>query len=242
MNLIDEILILIDENSHVDLDTITKILSSRSKQIISSTIGRLQAKGWIKVINSKKIKQFSLTTQGHNYLYTILGSIQALKQRKSQDSWYMVIFDVPESKRKVRDNLRKFLVEHSFGRLQSSVLISYGDKSQEISDYVKLKHLQNYLTHFAIKIIGTSKETELLSKVYWNWPEINNKYKTFMTKTDKFLQSKNKTTFNAKILVMEFAKILQKDPKLPARFTTYNPLTDKAFTSYQKIRPFCYSK
>lgn len=241
MSLIDEILVLLDDNKDIKLSEAYEIISKRSKQIISSTVGRLVAKGWVHKTGDKDAR-YNLTKNGRERLYTILDNIQNIGKRSDGNNWLILVFTIPEKNRKKRDDLRKYLVENGFGRLQSSVWLSYWDKQEKILHYANLRSIQNNLVIFNSKRLSNKQNIELVNRLYWNWRRLNILYKKFINEAKSFLKNMKKDSFRAKILVISYAKVLQEDPKLPKYLRPKRSLTEEAYLMYVKIRPYCYKK
>ncbi len=66
------------------------------------------------------------------------------------DKACLVVFDIPESKRRLRELLRVFLDECGFFSLQKSVWISQFDAMKELSDFFRLLGLGDYIRVFTV--------------------------------------------------------------------------------------------
>lgn len=242
MSLIDEILVLVDDYKDIKLKDAYKIISERNKQIISSTIGRLIAKGWVYKSSNGIAAKLNLTKSGHKRLYNVLDNIQDLNKNSDDNNWLIVVFTIPEKNRKSRDDLRKYLVENGFGRLQSSVWFSYWNKESQVVDFANRYNIQKNISIFNSKKLSKNHNIALVSKLHWNWKRINLLYKKFISDSKTFIRNKNKNSFRAKALVISYAKILQEDPKLPKVLRPAHSLTGDAYLIYKKIRPYCYKK
>lgn len=92
---------------------------------INQTIEKLIKQKLIKVEkNSNDHKTLSLTSVGQDLLdrYEML-DLQIKKPKKWDRKYRLVIFDIKEGKRKVRDDLRRWLEGLGFLRLQNSVWV-----------------------------------------------------------------------------------------------------------------------
>lgn len=89
---------------------------------VSRALGDLSKNGFIKKIKREKKVYYSLTDLGRakslKYAYS-----RKLKKVKTNGLSTIVIFDVPEEKKKSREFLRRFLVQNGFIMLQRSVFI-----------------------------------------------------------------------------------------------------------------------
>ena len=97
------------------------ILSSpRKSEVIKSAASRLKSKGLLKFENG----YYALTADGKKVLRRWqLADYKLTKPKKWDKKWRIVIFDIPERKKKVRDKIRQIFVETGFRRLQDSVWV-----------------------------------------------------------------------------------------------------------------------
>lgn len=242
MSLIDEVLVLLDDYKDIKLANAYRIVSERNKQIISSTLGRLIAKGWVYKTNNTIDASYNLTKSGKERLYAALDNIKYLDKNSDVNNWLIVIFSIPEKNRKSRDDFRKYLIENGFGRLQSSVWLSYWDKESQINEFIINNNIQKNITIFYSKKMSNKQNLDLVSKLHWDWKIINSLYKKFIIDSKNFIKNKKKDSFRAKVLVISYAKILLLDPKLPVSLRPKFSLTEEAYFAYIKIRPYCYKK
>lgn len=240
MSIVDDILILIDSKDHILWEDIISSIGKDRKQIIASAIGRLTAKGLIIRKDLLQGFSYSISKAGKDRINYILTSIRKYTERSTNRSWQIVVFDIAEKQRNARDALRNNLINLGFSKLQDSIWISSINYHKEVEEIIALLKIKDNVTNLLISGLDSVQEMELVKKTSWNWREVNDQYQTFLHEAKKFLSAKNKESFKAKQLVFNFAKILQKDPKLPELLQPKNALTHQAFLLYQKIRPFCY--
>lgn len=241
MSLIDDVLILCDNNEEISLDNIIDKIQYQSKQIITSVLGRLTSKKFIekKVYQDKTI--YRITKSGKDKINIVLGSIKKYSPKlRASNSWHIVVFDIPEKNRSSRDAFRNYLIGLGFGKLQDSIWVSYHDQIQNIAETIKLLNISSNVTNISSNNFTVKEEKELINKISWDWKNINAHYVDFINNTKKFLNKKNKDSFEAKKLVFQFAKNLIRDPKLPLDLQLKNVLTHQAYELYLKIRPYCY--
>ena len=105
---------------------------------VDKTIERLQKQGLISVVyKSDGRKLVFLTKDGEKLLdrYEIL-ELKIKKPKKWDGKYRMVIFDIKEGKRRVRDDLRRWLEELGFLKLQNSVWV-YPYECREVVTLLK---------------------------------------------------------------------------------------------------------
>lgn len=95
-----------------------------NKYYINTAISRLKNRGMIE-FQSKNGKSFvRLTDKGRQQLLKYqLREIDIKKPKKWDRKWRIIIFDIKEYKKQLRDNLRRELINLGFIRLQNSVWI-----------------------------------------------------------------------------------------------------------------------
>ena len=72
------------------------------------------------------------------------------KRRRKDGKWIMVIFDIPETKRRNRDIFRDFLVVMGYQKLQESVWICPYDVFRETETLIEEYNLEKYTRMFLI--------------------------------------------------------------------------------------------
>lgn len=239
MSIIDELIVLLDDQDEMSLKQVKEKLSQRSKQTISSTMGRLDARGWVRRKKEKKEMFFKITSEGREEITLNLNRIREAEKNKWDGSWLLVIFNIPEKMRKARDTFRKGLTELGFARIQGDLWVSFWDKKKVIKDLVKELKIDQFCTSFKIDRLSPEDEKHLLNNLSWNEKELNQQYNKFISEANKFLKNK-KDGFIARLLVFQYAKILVLDPKFPPEIQPAGYLGSKALEVYYKLRPYCY--
>lgn len=94
--------------------------SGRLADVVKSTASRLVKKGLLKFDDG----HYAMTEAGKNILERWRRADFKLKRPKRWDNkWRIIIFDIPEKKRAVRDEIRQIFVEAGFVKLQNSVWV-----------------------------------------------------------------------------------------------------------------------
>ncbi len=96
--------------------------------------------------------------------FTKKGILRALKlkaKHKDQDDrdnwdnkWRVVIFDIPEKKRRLRNHLRVFLVDSGYKLLQNSIWINPTADFDEIQRFVKSLNIEKYVVLLIVEKIS----------------------------------------------------------------------------------------
>src|SRR3989344_3107132 len=94
----------------------------------NTALQRLAIKGHIKFVNRKEKRLAEITEEGRRAMEIELARANELARAKRKRRWdhryRMVIFDIPEYRKGVRERLRRLMREFGFLRLQDSVWIS----------------------------------------------------------------------------------------------------------------------
>lgn len=175
-----------------------KDLEKFNSLTIKRAIARAKMKGFIKY-------DFTLTKEGEERLKSIFPKYFGEKKWKGE--WYLVIYDIPESKRKYRGILRENLKRLGFGQLQASCWISPFNFLGEIEKIVKDYNLSQYVIVAITDKLG-KEEARILANKVWNLEKINKFYKNLL----RGFENKNVAK---KKLYFRYLNILKKDPQLP---------------------------
>lgn len=145
-------------------------------------------------------------------------------QKKSWDKkWRVVIFDIEEINKNVRERLRNKLKELGFGMLQESVFITPHDILKDFSEFVESSNLADYVYLLEVSQIIVGDERELANRI-WKLDEINNKYagiikeiqNSHLTKYGGRNKKLNRGVVGKVIRIRQrYLKVLLNDPFLP---------------------------
>lgn len=97
----------------------------KPRYVIARTIKTLVAQDMVHLHKTERSAYVQLTSEGRNKLRSLLLSADDMIVPQSWDGkWRIVILDIPESNKKVRDALRYILKKAHFSLLKNSVWIS----------------------------------------------------------------------------------------------------------------------
>lgn len=242
MTIIDELLILLDDLNETPAFEVPKYFNGPNLQVIFSSLGRLVNRGWaIKKVRRQET-YYSISIHGVNELNRTLDAIKKDPTSDWNGRWHLVIFDIPEAKRKLRDSFRLLLKEAGYGILKASVWISPWSKSDFIKRFAKRYNLSDYIFEIETAPEMNSYQSLLLARQCWDWPAIEDNYQTFLTeasRTMRGLEENPLRRFQAKKLVFRYAEVVKADPQLPATIAPNATLARRAYDLYAKIRPYC---
>lgn len=134
---------------------------SQCRYSINATIRRLQKKGLLVMERYGGKSCYRLTERGALELVRYRMKEKTVKRRRWDGKWRIVIFDVKEDRRSVRNRLRTMLFEFGFVRLQDSVWVS----PYECEEVVQLLKAECRLGKDALYIVAEKiEQDEILKK------------------------------------------------------------------------------
>lgn len=177
--------------------------------------------GYIERIEKQGEIYIRLTSEGNKRI-TRDFSLLSFQKRKWDRKWRLVIYDIQEVNKNVREMLRKKLKELGFGMIQESVFISPHDVIKDLLEFIENLKLGESVYAFEASALSVGDLRELANKV-WKLNTLNEKYKDIVDKVRKIkdrhlimIRDRIKllnTSFTS--LKSEYLGILLQDPFLP---------------------------
>lgn len=124
----------------------------QTKQQFSQLIYYLKKNGYIKIKNLEQNEGVVLTKKGAEKVLKARLKIKD-KKKRSDEKWQMIIFDIPEKKRYLRNLLREKLLLLKYKMLQRSIWICPYDVQRETEFILRKYSLDPYVKLFLIKEI-----------------------------------------------------------------------------------------
>jgi len=125
----------------------------KKRERFANFVYKLQKNGYLKKLRVKDKTSVMLTSKGLEKIFTI--KMKSMERKKRKDKkWQMVLFDIPEEKRKARDYFRKALQYLSYKRLQKSIWVCPYDVLKETKDIIKKYKIEPYVELLLVKKIG----------------------------------------------------------------------------------------
>lgn len=198
-------------------------LGDYPKESFYQMVSRLVKSGEITKEKKDKKIYLRLTSKGEKIFKQFL-SLKKLSQKKWDGYWRLVIFDIEEKERKLRDELRKKLKEIGFFMWQKSIYISPHPLFKNMNEYLKTRNLFPKVVCLETKAIGINNYQEFARKIFRldllkdQYQKID--YELSLREKDlreQRLIKKNKEKVVKKIreLYLKFQELVLKDPFLP---------------------------
>jgi len=183
------------------LERVDKILVGLDKKQARQAAYRLKEHNWIN-------KDLGLTKQGRKRLNSLTPTL--LSPGEWDGSWYLVIFDIPESKRSKRDILRNKLKQLNFGQLHRSVWVFPVNYLPVLEELVEQYSLEPYVVLCEAEKIGRGTPQDFsenicgLNQLNQKYQELISEWREAETKPEEFSCQ------------MKYLQIVAEDPQLPA--------------------------
>ena len=124
----------------------------KARKNFSNFVYYLKKKGYIKIKNLEEKQGVLLTKKGMEKILKI--KVKTTKRKKRKDGkWQMIIFDIPERKKILRNLLRENLQFLGYKMLQQSVWVCPYDVLKETESVLRRYSLDPYVKLFLIEEI-----------------------------------------------------------------------------------------
>lgn len=122
----------------------------------SSALADMKKRGLIKIFEENGKKFVECTKKGQ--LQALVSKAILPREQKWDGQWRLIIFDIPESSREKRDELRWLLKKNNFTKLQASVFISPNPLNREAIIFLKKTGLQQFIRILRVAEIDDDKD------------------------------------------------------------------------------------
>lgn len=152
-----------------------------SEKAVRATLSRMRRKGWIASRRDGRRSEYHLTDRGRALLE--LGRLRIFENVFSDwdHQWHVVIYSLPEEKRKLRQTLRTQLAWLGFGQLAPGSWISPHNRKYELDGLITELNAQPYVDMFSGVYLGPSEEQDLIKRS-WDLQSLEIQYKEFVMK------------------------------------------------------------
>ena len=130
-----------------------KYEKERNRKRFTWLIYRLKQEGYLKTLKIKNNSAILITPKGLDRVFKTKLKLIERKPRKD-GKWQMVLFDIPETKRRSRDLFRVALRYLGYQKLQKSIWVCQYDVLKETKDLIKRYNLKEYVELLLIQKIG----------------------------------------------------------------------------------------
>jgi len=219
LSLSDEILLLLSSQplNFASIREILELFGYNNKKVIWSTLERLTRRGFLKKIKTQEGTRFSITKAGEKALPeepTFIPTPDRAWDRK----WRLVLFDIPEDKRRIRNQFTAALKEMGFAKIQNSVYLTVHDVLGRVWEMARSLGISEQIKTMTVERIDVP-DLRAFAQQIWNLDSLNQEYQKFVSKNKNGYKGEEFTSevlrFWLKRTKYEYLNILHKDPVLP---------------------------
>lgn len=193
-------------------------------QTIKSAFYRLKNKGLI-----SSFKEPEITKRGMGRLKSLLPFYD--DKRVWDGKLYIILYDIPEDKRNIRNLLRDYLPKIGAGYFQRSAWLTPYNPEEVLAKWAREHHLEEKIRIACLQkgeLLGRETLKDLVEEVY-RLEELNDEYYRFLNKF------KDTSKIKKTDLTVSFMAILQNDPQIPWELLPNDWAGDKAYRVYKKL-------
>lgn len=240
MSLSNQLLLIVSEGGATFTlirGILEKVTGYENRKVIWSTLERLFQKGLIKKTKTKEGINFSITVSGKKALPEDPGYIPK-PDRAWNQKWHLVIFDLPENKRKEKETFLSKLKQTGFAKMQDSTYLSVHNFQDETKKLAKSLGISDYVRVMLVEDLGIEDQRKFAEKV-WSLQGLNNRYKDYVKKYQNGYEGQE---FSSEVLRFwlkkarhEYLNIRHNDPVFPKELLPTDWMGNEAEKIYQQL-------
>ncbi len=197
-----------------------------SERAVRSTLSRMTHKGWITSEKHGRRSQYRLTREGRSLLAAGQHRIFEPIFTDWDQQWHLVVYSLPEKKRRVRHALRTQLAWLGFGSLAPGTWISPHGRRPQLQSIFDELGVEAFVNLFCGVYIGPSPARELVHQC-WDLTGLEAQYRDFIARhqpaylecleqEERGIAQEPRECFLRRFWLMhEFQSFPLKDPNLP---------------------------
>lgn len=212
---------------------------------VRHAVNDLEREKLIEKLNREDGLYLTITKKGLNHVQSRYQRILLEPAIVDGQTWWQVIFDVPESKREIRDQLRNYLLGLGFKLWQDSVYLFPADSAYDsaLKKALQQSPWPGYFYLLKISEIAFGINGRLISQHLWNTGVEMADQNRLLAEADETIQSLRKKALNshqknaavkkAQLLSKQIFQYFEKLPEFPVYFssqTTPDKLGKRFFT------------
>jgi len=202
--------------------------SRYAKKKYRDLVSRIDREGYVQRVLVDGKVHFRITGAGRRKLISLYPVLEKSGE-KWDGFWRIVVFDIPEKRRRSRDILRRQLKMLGFGRLQNSTYISPHDFGKKFLDFLQAKGLLSGVLLMEAKQKYLGDPGQVANKV-WKLEELGKRYQAVIDRlgTRFGIKDKQRREEFLKKVYQGYLKVLMDDPFLPKELLPKSWTGDKA--------------
>lgn len=228
-------------------ERIKKIFDIAINEKTRGTLSALIKEGIIEKTQSSSEEKFSDVNNHSQYRLTEKGFIALCLEfpffrflREKWDGYWRVIsYEIPESKREIRDRLRREMQGWGLGPWHRSFWLTPHPIIENLRQLVSGKEEEKYIQAFEASHVFGDRET-LIEKV-WEKTKLDKSYRELFKKWHEILSSSEEKLQKMKKIIESYLEVLRIDPGLPQELIGKSWIGFEGWSIYKEIRSILVS-
>ncbi|EFM11535.1 putative transcriptional regulator, PaaX family [Paenibacillus curdlanolyticus YK9] len=235
-----QILYLLSRTAEMSVQELLRIYQRRdyTSQSIRNALFNLKKEGYV---DSPTRSYYSILPRGHEFIRSI-NQKPSFYNKEWDGSWYVLLFEIPEKDRQVRNQLRTQIRQIGFGSLYHSVYVSPWDYTSEVDQLSSKLQMDGRLSLLKGKFVMGDMISERVKEI-WPLDEINEVYvakrqwfrNEFIPSAEPLNTKSDEELFVYFLTLGELiAELSLTDPMLPKQLLPEDWEGDKVFAELQQ--------
>lgn len=206
-------------------------LEAEEKEDVDRTLTALAKQGLVQI--DRRERQVCLTLDDQ-----LEQSLRQARRKKWDGKWRVVVFDIPEIKRGVRDDFRWRLKKLGLALWQRSVWVTPFDMVKALNAYLIKNNLSSHVQIMVGMRVGEQGDREFAASL-WPLLEINRRYTDLLQAWEKELgrqRSGPERLAVVRKLHGHYLAILADDPQLPPSLLPTDWQSERASALFKTLR------
>lgn len=140
---------------------------------------RMARQGWLVKHRRGRNSFYALTPLGVRQTEEGIKRIYKLRPEPWDGQWRLLAYSVPESRKPLRDRLRKEILWLGYGALSNSVWICPHDRTPYVRDVLRDLGLEGNVRFFTARYDGPGRDQEIIRSC-WDLESVAEKYRSFI--------------------------------------------------------------
>lgn len=193
-----------------------------SERAARSTLSRMSQKGWLASRREGRRSHYRVTDRGRRVVRG--GEVRIFEPRRTSwdGRWHMVVYSIPEGKRRLRARLRARLGWLGFGRLAPGTWVSPNDRQAEVEEELDDLGARPYATSFSEMRLHLMTDVDVVGRC-WDLPGLNREYIRFLKRYQADFEKARSGNplspaecFRRRFwMTFDYASFPRRDPNLP---------------------------
>jgi phenylacetic acid degradation operon negative regulatory protein len=218
--------------------TVQKIFDFSLNQKTKTTLSSLVKEGYIVKTGGDKDDEYALTEKGFTDLSFEFPFFRFLKH-KWDFKWRIISYEIPESKREIRDRLRREMQGWGLGPWHRSFWLTPHPVIAELKELVTGKIEEQYIQAFESD--HSFGNRDLLIEKVWGKSALDKRYRELFKKWHEILSKDGEKPEKFAEVIDEYITLLRIDPGLPVELLGQQWIGYEAFTIFKEIRSILMS-